>query len=112
MKPRTVVLLACSLIAICLCHGCGGTIIYRSGQNPKIQRNFEVFTPCDFIAAITQHIPDKCFLLVRYYGWYSNSRPKGDGLPEVAATKRSGVATCAVSATNRPVKRPRPPATR
>ena len=34
--------------------------------------NFEVFTPCDFIAAITQHIPDKSFQLVRYYGWYSN----------------------------------------
>ena len=28
--------------------------------------------PCDFIAAITQHIPDKSFQLVRYYGWYSN----------------------------------------
>ena len=50
----------------------GGSIIYRSGLNPKIQRNFEVFTPCDFIAAITQHIPDKSFQLVRYYGWYSN----------------------------------------
>ena len=24
------------------------------------------------IAAITQHIPDKSFQLVRYYGWYSN----------------------------------------
>jgi hypothetical protein len=44
----------------------------RSAMNPKIQRNFEVFTPCDFIAAITQHIPDKSFQLVRYYGWYSN----------------------------------------
>ena len=28
-------------------------------MNKKIGRNFEVFTPCDFIAAITQHIPDK-----------------------------------------------------
>lgn len=36
-----------------------------SSLNPKIQRNFEVFTPCDFIAAITQHIPDKSFQLVR-----------------------------------------------
>jgi hypothetical protein len=35
-------------------------------------RNFEVFTPWDFIAAITQHIPDKSFQLVRYYEWYSN----------------------------------------
>ena len=49
-----------------------GSVLYRSGLNPKIQRNFEVFSPCDFIAAITQHIPDKSFQLVRYYGWYSN----------------------------------------
>ena len=27
---------------------------------------------CDFIAAITQHIPDKRFQMARYYGWYSN----------------------------------------
>ncbi|MCX6970000.1 MAG: transposase [Verrucomicrobia bacterium] len=50
----------------------GDSIIYRSGMNPKISRNFEVFSPCDFIARITQHIPDKSFQLVRYYGWYSN----------------------------------------
>jgi hypothetical protein len=25
----------------------------------KINRNFEVFTPTDFLPAITQHIPDK-----------------------------------------------------
>jgi hypothetical protein len=49
-----------------------GSILYRSGMNKKIGRNFEVFTPCDFIAAITQHIPDKSFQLVRYYGWYSD----------------------------------------
>ena len=85
-----------------------GTVIYRSGMNPKINRNFQIFTPCDFIAAITQHIPDKIFQLVRYYGWYSNSRPKGDGLPEVAATKRSGVATCGDSARNVPGRRKRP----
>ena len=41
-------------------------------MNKKIGRNFEVFIPWDFIAAITQHIPDKSFQLVRYYGWYSN----------------------------------------
>jgi hypothetical protein len=50
----------------------GGPVIYRSGMNEKIHRNFEVFSPGDFIAAITQHIPDKSFQLVRYYGWYSN----------------------------------------
>ena len=31
----------------------------------------------EFIAAITQHIPEKNFQLVRYYGWYSN-RMGGD----------------------------------
>jgi hypothetical protein len=29
-------------------------------------------SPCDFIAAITQHIADKRFQLVRYSRWYSN----------------------------------------
>jgi hypothetical protein len=48
------------------------TVIYRSKLNPKINRNFEVFTPTDFLAAITQHIPDKGAQMVRYYGWYSN----------------------------------------
>gem|GEM_PF-1190330 len=50
----------------------GDSIITRSGMNPKIQRNFEMFSPRDFIARITQHIPDKSFQLVRYYGWYFN----------------------------------------
>ena len=54
------------------CRGLDGSVIYRSAMNVKIQRNFEVFTPSDFIAAITQHIPEKSFQLVRYYGWYSN----------------------------------------
>ena len=53
-------------------RGLDGSVIYRSTMNVKIQRNFEVFTPSDFIAAITQHIPEKSFQLVRYYGWYSN----------------------------------------
>jgi len=26
----------------------------------------------DFIARVTQHIPEKGFHMVRYYGWYSN----------------------------------------
>jgi hypothetical protein len=47
-------------------------VIYRSRMNVKINRNFEVFSPTDFLAAITQHIPDKGIQMVRYYGWYSN----------------------------------------
>jgi len=74
-----------------------------------ISRNFEVFDPLEFLAEITQHIPDPGMQMIRYYGWYSNkmrgqraktanaavapeqvdvddedtpyrSRPKGDGL--------------------------------
>jgi hypothetical protein len=81
-----------------------GTVIYRSRTRPavamgrqgrrrmhsKTKRNpstslgtlslskgFEVFSAEDFIAAITQHIPDKGFQMVRYYGWYSN-RSRGE----------------------------------
>jgi len=32
----------------------GDSNIYRSGMNPKIQRNFEVFSPCEFIARIDE----------------------------------------------------------
>jgi hypothetical protein len=34
------------------------TIIYRSRVNAKINRNCKVFIPTDFLAAITQHIPE------------------------------------------------------
>ncbi len=55
-----------------------GKVLYRSsmthGSNKK---NFEIFTAEEFIAAITQHIPDKHFQMVRYYGWYS-SRSRGE----------------------------------
>ena len=44
-----------------------GKVLYRSamthGSNKK---NFEIFTPEEFIAAITQHIPDKHFQMVRH----------------------------------------------
>ena len=35
-------------------------------------RNFQVFEPLDFLAEVTQHIPDSGDHLIRYYGWYSN----------------------------------------
>ena len=36
-------------------------VIYRSKLNAKINRNFQVFTPTDFLAAITQHIASALF---------------------------------------------------
>jgi Putative transposase len=37
-----------------------------------VSRNFQVFDPLDFLAEVTQHIPDAGEHLIRYYGWYSN----------------------------------------
>jgi len=36
--------------------------------------NFEVFDPLDFLAEVTQHIPNKGEHLIRYYGFYLNKR--------------------------------------
>lgn len=53
-------------------------VVYRSKMtHGKNKANFKVFHANEFIAVITQHIPDKSFQLVRYYGWYSN-RSRGD----------------------------------
>ncbi len=43
--------------------------VMTPGKNKK---NFQIYTAEEFIAAITQHIPEKSFQMVRYYGWYSN----------------------------------------
>ena len=62
-----------------------GNVLYRSEHNepknfphwksiptlPGINRNFEVFKPLDFLAQMTQHIPDRYQNLTRYFGWYS-----------------------------------------
>jgi hypothetical protein len=37
-----------------------------------VSRNFQIFDPLDFIAEITQHIPNKGEHTIRYYGFYSN----------------------------------------
>jgi len=41
----------------------------KKGKNRK---NFEVYSAEEFIAAITQHIPNKFSQLSRYFGFYSN----------------------------------------
>ena len=52
------------------------------------RRNFQVFSALDFLAEVTQHIPDKGEHLVRYYGWYSHRRrgmrakPRQEGVAE------------------------------
>lgn len=53
-------------------------VVYHSKMtHGKNKKNFELFSPLECIAAITQHILEQSFQLVRYYGWYSN-RMRGD----------------------------------
>ena len=64
------------------------------------RRNFQVFTALDFLAEVTQHIPDKGEHLVRYYGWYSHRRRGmraqggSEGLAGQDATSTSPAASC------------------
>ena len=88
-----------------------GKVIYKTGGNrlgrfPKAasedlqagsKRNFQVFDPLDFLAEVTQHIPDPGEHLIRYYGFYSN---KSRGL----RTKKQGKA--ASPAARNPVAAP------
>ncbi len=56
------------------------------GGSPGVARNFQVFDALDFIAEITQHIPDTRKHLVRYFGFYSN---KSRGMRAKAAGNAS-----------------------
>ena len=53
------------------------------------KRNFQVFDPLDFLAEVTQHMPDPGEHLIRYYGWYSNKnrglRGQAQARPEAAS---------------------------
>jgi len=84
-----------------------GSVIYRAEQQrcrrfpgpasanlrsgPK--RNFQIFTALDFLAEVTQHVPDKGEHLVRYYGWYSyrqrgiRARARQPGAPEAETVR-------------------------
>ncbi len=54
-------------------NGKTDTVIYHSRMtHGKNKKNFEVYIAEEFIGAITHHIPDKSFQMVRYYGFYSN----------------------------------------
>jgi len=47
-----------------------GMVTYRYKMtNGKNKKNFSICTAEEFIAAITQHIPNPSFQMVRYVGW-------------------------------------------
>ena len=76
-------------------HAKTGTVIYRSKMHPVLKRNFEVFSACDWLAALTAHIPNAGEHLVRYYGWYSNvsrgKRRKAQGEATTAIVESSEI---------------------
>lgn len=84
-------------------------IIYRSKLNAKIDRNFEVFDPVDFLAVLSQHIPDKGVQMIRYYGLYSNKARgcarKGTGHSHSGGHLKSQLSD---RKSLPPVRRPRP----
>ena len=50
-------------------HTTTGTVLYHSKMHPVLKRNFEVFSACDWLAALTARIRNAGEHLVRYYGW-------------------------------------------
>jgi len=98
--------------------GPDGQVIYRAEKDrpqrfpdPRspelfagVKRNFQVFGPLDFLAAIFQHIPDTGKHPIRYYGYYSNKArgmrakkaekeglaPQRDAVPRAGACYENG----------------------
>ncbi len=65
-------------------------VIYQSAMtHGKARQNFLVMPATEFVARIVQHIPDKGFQMVRYYGWYSN-RSRGERAKAAAQEQRDG----------------------
>ena len=81
-----------------------GKILYKADkdhchQYPKpvsedlyggIARNFQVFEPLDFLAELTQHIPNRGDHLIRYYGCYSN-KARSKATPRSVAASGEGI---------------------
>ena len=60
-----------------------GQVLYRSGMtHGKNKKNFELLPAGQFIARVTQHIPEKGFQMVRYYaGTQTGQEKMGSSLP-------------------------------
>jgi len=76
-----------------------------------VKRNFQLFEPLDFLAELTQHIPNKGEHLTRYYGCYSNkarrSYPSPSGRGCRVAAGEGGAAAPQQPAAPRPQDDPR-----
>jgi hypothetical protein len=56
-------------------------VLYRSRMNPSLGRNFEAMDPLEWLARMSDHIPDPGQHRTLFYGEYSN-RARGSGHPD------------------------------
>jgi len=56
-------------------------VLYRSRMNPSLGRNFEAMDPLEWLARLSDHIPDPGQHRTLFYGEYSN-RARGSGHPD------------------------------
>jgi hypothetical protein len=55
-------------------------VVYRPRMNPSLGRNFEAMDPLEWLARLSDHIPDPGQDRTLFYGEYS-SRARGSGAP-------------------------------
>ena len=53
-----------------------------------MSRNYQLFEALEFLAEVTQHIPNKGQHLIRYFGWYSNKKRGVRKKKEAAADRK------------------------
>ena len=58
-------------------------VLYRSRMNPSLGRNFEALDPLEWLARMSDHIPDPGQHRTLFYGEYS-SRVRGTSAPDAA----------------------------
>lgn len=68
----------------CVPYPAMGDETFKSG----VKRNFQAFKPLDFLAEVTQHIPNKGEHQIRFYGRYSN---KGRGYRQKKADEQAEI---------------------
>jgi hypothetical protein len=74
-----------------------GTVIDLSKMHPVLKRHFEVVSACDWLAALTAHLPHAGEHLVRYSGWSStvNRGSAGRRREEISQLSRKAIRSLA-----------------
>jgi len=68
-----------------------GTVTYRSRMHTRTKRYFKISSAEDFTAAITAHIPEKGFQMMRSYDWYKATEPGASASKTQAEQPEAGL---------------------